>query len=188
MEGEPEHPRGMSFKDRGPHFLSHQYLHLYSQSHLLGLGNPSPQRLAPGTQMLAPSPLPTLRLRTSRAQEPCTLHLAPVKARGAQEAVADRVETTPPSGSPDATARAWGRRGSRGSGGAGPGRVQGRVQGGPPGGARGAWGAGQWRGAGTGGRGLLPGAPTPGAPRRQRLRFGSRRAPAPSLISSPGLW
>lgn len=172
-EGEPEHPRRVLQRQR-PHLLQH--LHLCSQPHhLVGCGNP-------GLRLL-----PTLGRRISRSQGPCTLHLAPVKARGAQEAVADRVETTPPGGSPDATAGAWGRSCSRGPSRTGPGRVQGRVQGGPPGGAWGAWRTRQGRGAGTRGRGLLPGAPTPGAPRRQRLRFGSRRAPAPSLISSPRL-
>lgn len=145
-----------------------QHLNFYSQPHLLTRhGNLGPQPLHLGG--------------------PRTLHLAPVKARGTQETVADGVETTPPGGSPDATARAWGWRCSWCPSGAGPGRVQGRMQGGAPRGARGAWGARQRCGAGTGGRRLLPGTPTPGAARRQRLRFGSRGAPAPSLISGPGL-
>lgn len=98
-----------------------QHLNFYSQPHLLTRhGNLGPQPLHLGG--------------------PRTLHLAPVKARGTQETVADGVETTPPGGSPDATARAWGWRCSWCPSGAGPGRVQGRMQGGAPRGARGAWG------------------------------------------------
>lgn len=137
----------------------------------------------------APAPLPSPpEPRGPGAGAPVpTLHLAAVEARGAQEAVADGVEATPPGSAPDAASRAGRRRRPRRPRRAGAGRVQRRVQGGPPGGARGARGPGQGRGARAGGRRLLPGAPAPGAPRRQRLRLGSRGAPAPGLVSSSGL-
>lgn len=155
----------------------------------VGIRAPAPCSGDPDVSPRSPS---SIRIQESaprplRHQGPRTLHLAPVETRGAQEAVADGVETTPPGGSPDTTAWAWRRRRPRGPGGAGPGSVQRRVQGGAPGGTWGAWGSRQGGGAGTGGWGLLPGAPTPGASRRQRLRFGSRGASSPSLISSPRL-